>query len=60
MIQKHYIIYVENMVLPVALFLYKEHAEIWKNQIYGKRAIVVESQDVSLSPEAMHQHCNNQ
>lgn len=54
-----YNVIVENMTLPVAVFLYKEHAVTWKNQIYGNRAIVVECQGAYLWCSALHQHCNN-
>ena len=56
---QRYKVIVENMTLPVAVFLYKENAETWKNQMYGHQAIVVECQDASLSCSALHQDCNN-
>ena len=56
---QRYRVVVENMALPVAVFLYKEHAETWKNQTYGHEAIVVECQGASLWCSALHQDCNN-
>jgi hypothetical protein len=50
---------VENMALPVAVFLYKEHAEAWKDQIYEQRATVVECQGAFLWCSALHRGCNN-
>lgn len=50
---------VENMIQPVAVFLYKEHADAWKNETYGHQAIVEECQDASLLCSALHQDYNN-
>lgn len=52
---QRYKVIVENMTLPVAVFLYKEHAEAWKNQAYGSHAtVVVECPDASLWCSALH------
>ena len=56
---QRYKVIVENMTCPVAVFLYKEHAETWKNQVYGHQAIVEECQDVSLWCSTLHQDYNN-
>jgi len=56
---QRYKVIVENMNLPVAVFLYKEHAKDWKNQVYGNQAIVEECQGASLWCSALRQDCNN-
>lgn len=56
---KNYAVIVENMTLPVAVFLYKEHAETWKSQMYGHRAIVIEYQGAPLLRSKSYQDCNN-
>jgi len=56
---QRYAVVVENMTLPVAVFLYKEHAETWKSRTYGHRAIVVECQDAPLLRLESYRDCSN-
>ena len=55
----HYHVTLENMIIPVATFLYKEDAENWKSKKYGDMASLVACQASSLCHLTLPLCCNN-